>query len=82
MLVEEDLRKYPVKLREVVSAGEPLDPEVVGKVQDGWGLTIRDGYGQTETAAVVGNTPGQEVKAGSMVRPLPGYRICAKNWPV
>lgn len=75
MLVKEDLRSYPVKLREVVSAGEPLNPEVVRKVQDSWGLTIRDGYGQTETTAIVGNTPGQKVKAGSMGRPLPGYRI-------
>jgi acetyl-CoA synthetase len=75
MLVKEELRNYAVKLREVVSAGEPLNPEVVRKVEDSWGLTIRDGYGQTETTAVVGNTPGEKVKAVSMGRPLPGYRI-------
>jgi acetyl-CoA synthetase len=75
MLIKEDLRKYPVKLREVVSAGEPLNPEVVRQVQDCWGLIIRDGYGQTETTAVVGNTPGQKLKDGSMGRALPGYRI-------
>jgi acetyl-CoA synthetase len=75
MLVKEDLRKYPVKLREIVSAGEPLNPEVVRKVQDSWGVVIRDGYGQTETTAMVGNTPGQEIKVGSMGRALPGYRI-------
>jgi acetyl-CoA synthetase len=77
MLIKEDLRKYPVKLREVVSAGEPLNPEVVGQVQDCWGLTIRDGYGQTETTALVGNTPDQKVKPGSMGRPLPGYKVRA-----
>ena len=40
-----------------------------------WGLTIRDGYGQTETTALAGNSPGQKVKVGSMGRPLPGYRV-------
>jgi acetyl-CoA synthetase len=75
MLIKEDLRKYAVKLREVASAGEPLNPEAVRKVEDSWGLTIRDGYGQTETTAIVANTPGEKVKAGSMGRPLPGYRI-------
>jgi acetyl-CoA synthetase len=75
MLIKEDLRKYSVKLREVVSAGEPLNPEIVRQVQDCWGLTIRDGYGQTETTALVGNTPNQQVKPGSMGRQLPGYRV-------
>lgn len=75
MLIKEDLRKYFVKLREVVSAGEPLNPEIVRQVQDCWGLTIRDGYGQTETTAVIGNAPGQKLKPGSMGRPLPGYRV-------
>ena len=62
-------------LREVVGAGEPLNPEVIERVRRAWGLTIRDGYGQTETTAQVGNPPGQPVKPGSMGRPLPGYRI-------
>lgn len=75
MLVLEDLAAYKVKLREVVSAGEPLNPEVIERVQNAWGLTIRDGYGQTETTALVGNSPGQLVKSGSMGRPLPGYKI-------
>ena len=44
-------------------------------MQAAWGLTIRDGYGQTETTAQIGNSPGQEVKIGSMGRPLPGYRV-------
>ncbi len=77
ILIKEDLRRYPVKLREAVSAGEPLNPEVVRQVQDCWGVTIRDGYGQTETTALVANTPDQKVKSGSMGRPLPGYRVRA-----
>ena len=75
MLIQQPLREYRVTLREVVSAGEPLNPEVIEQVQKAWGLTIRDGYGQTETTAQIGNSPGQPVKAGSMGRPLPGYDV-------
>ncbi len=75
MLILEDLTKHPVRLREALSAGEPLNPEVIEKVRAAWGVTIRDGYGQTETTAQVGNSPGQPLKPGSMGRPLPGYAI-------
>ncbi len=75
MLIQEDLARWPVQLRELVGAGEPLNPEVIAQVQRAWGLTIRDGYGQTETTAQVGNPPGQTVKPGSMGRPLPGYQV-------
>ena len=75
MLIQEDLAAWPVKLKEVIGAGEPLNPEVIDRVQKAWGLTIRDGYGQTETSALVGNSPGQKVKPGSMGRPLPGFRV-------
>jgi acetyl-CoA synthetase len=75
MLIQEDLRAWRPPLREVLSAGEPLNPEVIEQVQQAWGLTIRDGYGQTETTAQVGNSSGQRVNAGSMGRPLPGYVI-------
>ncbi len=75
MLIQEDLHRYPVQLRELVSAGEPLNPEVIQQVRTAWNLTIRDGYGQTETTCVIGNPPGQPLKAGSMGRPLPGFRI-------
>ena len=75
LFMQEKLADYPVRLREVVSAGEPLNPEVIERVQAAWGLTIRDGYGQTETTAIVGNVPGQKLKPGSMGRPLPGYRV-------
>ena len=75
MLIQEDLRRWPVVLREVVGAGEPLNPEVIEQVRAAWGLTIRDGFGQTETTAQIGNPPGQPLKPGSMGRPLPGYPV-------
>ena len=75
MLIQEDLRSIRHSLREVLGAGEPLNPEVIEQVQAAWGLTIRDFYGQTETTAQVGNSPGQTIKPGSMGRALPGYRV-------
>jgi acetyl-CoA synthetase len=75
MLVGENLGAYRVSLREAVAAGEPLNAEVIERVRAAWGITVRDGYGQTETTAQVGNPPGERVKPGSMGRPLPGYRI-------
>jgi acetyl-CoA synthetase len=75
MLIQEDLAAWRMSLREVTGAGEPLNPEVIERVRAAWGLTIRDGYGQTETTAQIGNSPGQAVKPGSMGRPLPGYRV-------
>ena len=75
MMIQENLASFKVPLRELVGAGEPLNPEVIDQVKQAWGISIRDGFGQTETAAQVGNSPGQLVKPGSMGRPLPGYRI-------
>jgi acetyl-CoA synthetase len=75
MLIQEDLSAWQLGLRTVVAAGEPLNPEIIDQVQKHWGLTIRDGYGQTETTAQIGNSPGQTLKPGSMGRPLPGYTI-------
>ena len=75
MLILEELTKYRTKLRELVGAGEPLNPEVIERVKQQWNITIRDGYGQTETTAQFANSPGQPVKLGSMGRPLPGYRV-------
>ncbi|MFZ1413677.1 MAG: AMP-binding protein [Defluviicoccus sp.] len=75
MLIQEDLSAYPVNLREVIGAGEPLNPEILEQVHKGWNLTLRDGYGQTETTAQIGNSPGQKLKPGSMGRPMPGYTI-------
>ena len=75
MLIQENLANYPVKLRELLSAGEPLNPEVIEQVRSAWGITIRDGFGQTETTCAIGNSPGQLMKFGSMGRPMPGYTI-------
>ena len=74
-LIQLPLKGAKVQLRELLSAGEPLNPEVIARVRTAWDLTIRDGYGQTETTLQIGNFPGQPVKAGSMGRPAPGYRI-------
>ena len=73
VLILEDLAQWPVKLNEVIGAGEPLNPEVIERVRAGWGLTLRDGYGQTESTCMVGNPPGLAVRAGSMGQPMPGY---------
>ncbi|GAA1776567.1 AMP-binding protein [Nostocoides vanveenii] len=75
MLINADLSGGPGNLREVIGAGEPLNPEIIAQVQKHWGLTLRDGYGQTETTAQIGNTPGSVVKPGSMGRPLPGMPV-------
>jgi acetyl-CoA synthetase len=75
LFIQEKLATFKVSLREVCGAGEPLNPEVIDQVRTAWGLTIRDGYGQTETTALAGNSPGQKVKIGSMGRPLPGYSV-------
>jgi acetyl-CoA synthetase len=75
MLIQGDLRRWPVKVRELVGAGEPLNPEVIEQVERAWGITIRDGFGQTETTAQIGNSPGQPLKLGSMGRALPGYKV-------
>ncbi len=75
LFVQEDLAAWTMSLRELVGAGEPLNPEIIEQIRNTWGLTIRDGFGQTETTAQIGNPPGQPLKAGAMGRPLPGYRI-------
>ncbi|MGO2110382.1 MAG: AMP-binding protein, partial [Pseudoclavibacter sp.] len=76
MLIGADLAAFrPSGLRELIGAGEPLNPEVIHRVEEHWGMTIRDGYGQTESTASVANTPGQTVRPGSMGRPLPGVPV-------
>ncbi|MEU5626084.1 isobutyrate:CoA ligase IbuL [Streptomyces tendae] len=75
MLIQADLSRLATPPREVVAAGEPLNPEVIEQVRRLWGRTIRDGFGQTETAVQVSNSPGQVLKTGSMGRPSPGYRV-------
>ncbi|GHD61285.1 AMP-binding protein [Streptomyces goshikiensis] len=75
MLIQSDLTALRTPPREAVAAGEPLNPEVIEKVRQAWGITIRDGFGQTETTLQIGNFPGAPVKPGSMGRPAPGYEI-------
>ena len=76
MFILEDLAKYNFEnLREAVSAGEPLNPKVINKVKEDIGITVREGYGQTETTLQIGYFPGIEVKPGSMGKPAPGYEI-------
>jgi acetyl-CoA synthetase len=71
-IIQLPLDEIKVSLRELASAGEPLNPEVIARVRQAWGLTIRDGYGQTETTLQIGNFPGQAVKPGSVGRVAPG----------
>ena len=77
MLIQENLAAWrdQLSLRELVGAGEPLNPEVIEVVRRELGITVRDGFGQTETSLQIGNSPGQLVKAGSMGRPMPGFSI-------
>ena len=75
MLIQADLSRLAHPPRELVGAGEPLNPEVIDRLREAWGGTIRDGFGQTEMTACIGNSPGQTVKVGSMGRPLPGYPV-------
>lgn len=77
MLIQEDLASYRgrLKIRELLGAGEPLNPEVIDQIKKAWGITLRDGFGQTETTAQIANSPNQPHKPGSMGRPLPGYQV-------
>ncbi|MFC9092703.1 AMP-binding protein [Streptomyces sp. NPDC057072] len=75
MLIQADLGQLRTAPREAVAAGEPLNPEVIEQVRHSWGVTVRDGFGQTETAVQVSNSPGQPLKTGSMGRPSPGFRV-------
>lgn len=75
MLILEDLKVYKFSFRECVAAGEPLNPEVIEQWQQGTGILIRDGFGQTESTCMVGNLPGAKVKFGSMGKPTFLYDV-------
>jgi medium-chain acyl-CoA synthetase len=76
MLVKEDLSKSRLPaLRHCAAAGEPLNPEVIEVWRQHYGLTIHDGYGQTETTLVAANIPGVEIRPGSMGRPFFGLDV-------
>jgi len=74
-LLLENLTDYHFSLRELISAGEPLNPEINQKVHDATGLSIREGFGQSETTITVGFFPGMEVKLGSMGVVAPGFNV-------
>ena len=71
----EDMTKYRFSLREIVSAGEPLNPEIITRVRAATGITMREGYGQTETVLQIGTFPGMPVREGAIGKPAPGFRI-------
>jgi len=78
LIIREDLSKYRFpSLRHCVSAGEPLNPEVLAAWKTATGLTIYDGYGQTETVVLIGNfrALGDEVRPGSMGKPSPAFTV-------
>ena len=76
MLVLEDLNKYDLNsLRHCTGAGEPLNPEVMKVWEEGTGLNIYDGYGQTETTLLVANYRCMPIKPGSMGKPAPGFEV-------
>jgi acetyl-CoA synthetase len=76
ILIRQDLEAWKSPhLRELVGAGEPLNPEVISRVREAWGITIRDGFGQTESSVMIANTPGQVVVPGAVGRPLPGFEV-------
>ncbi len=79
LFVQEDLSKYNFKLREIVSAGEPLNPEIIRLVKEKLGITIREGYGQTESTLSIGYFKGVKVKEGSLGKTAPGYKLNLVN---
>jgi acetyl-CoA synthetase len=72
LFAQEELDEWDLSLTDALSAGEPLNREPIEAFQEGAGVTPRDGYGQTETVALVTNYPGIDVKEGSMGKPTPG----------
>lgn len=75
-LILEDVSAYDLsQLKTTVSAGESVNPEIIHRWQALTGITVRDGYGQTETLMTITNRPGMAVKPGSMGVPLPGVEI-------
>ena len=82
LIVREDLTSFrPARLRHCVSAGEPLNPEVITAWRAATGLMIYEGYGQTETVVLIGNfrSRGDEVRPGSMGHPAPGFTVALLN---
>ncbi len=75
MLVQLDLSKYRLRLRHCMSAGEPLNPEVIRIWKNRFGLDVYDFYGQTETVCVLSNFTFMPIKYGSVGKPTPGHDV-------
>jgi len=78
-LIQADLSTLKNPPHKLISAGEPLNAEVIDQVRKAWGQVIRDGYGQTETTVQIANSPGSPVKVGAMGKPMPGYNVELRN---
>ena len=80
MAEHRELERFRIGIvRHAVSAGAPLSPELVDGFRTRFGLTLHDGYGQTENTILVANTPGIEVRPGSMGQPTPGHDVAVIN---
>ncbi|GAB3621409.1 AMP-binding protein [Glutamicibacter endophyticus] len=79
LLIQADLKHLRHPPRKLVSAGEPLNAEVIDQVHRGWGQTIRDGFGQTETTVQIANPPAQRITIGAMGRAMPGYEVILRD---
>ncbi|WP_338845152.1 AMP-binding protein [Massilia sp. W12] len=75
MLQQHGMGARPAALRQLNSAGEPLQPVLFDAIKQAWGLEVRDGYGQSEATCLVGNAPGLPIKIGAMGLPMPGYQV-------
>lgn len=79
LLIQADLSELKNPPQKLVSAGEPLNAEVIDQVNNAWGQVIRDGFGQTETTVQIANPPGEQITIGAMGRPMPGYEIVLRD---
>ena len=76
MLIKEDLSKYDLSsIHHMTTAGEALNPEVSRQFEAATGLTIMEGFGQTESTMIIGNMTGAPHKIGSMGKPAPIYDV-------
>ncbi|NPV14522.1 AMP-binding protein [candidate division WOR-3 bacterium] len=79
LFLVEDLSSFRFSFRQLVSAGEPLNPEILRQVKEKLGLDLREGYGQTESTLMIGNFIGEPIREGSLGKVAPGYNIVPVN---
>jgi acetyl-CoA synthetase len=75
MSITDARARYPLQVRIMCSAGEPLNPEAIRWVREQYGITVLDFYGLTESYPLCANFPFMEVREGSMGRPMPGWDV-------